>query len=203
MAVVLRFTPVCTGKTTACGGPCGISTVHPRVHGEDTPEHLQPAVLAGSPPCARGRRPCLPSPHLLHRFTPVCTGKTGACHARRRCPTVHPRVHGEDVDGDRDPAHPAGSPPCARGRRGRHLIDRVAVRFAPVCTGKTVMGRSGSTTMTVHPRVHGEDLSTTCGSTPVPGSPPCARGRQLAPDSCSAWRTVHPRVHGEDVVATG
>ncbi len=99
IGVVDRFTPVCTGKTTASAAGTPVASVHPRVHGED--ERL-----------VRVRR-------LLGRFTPVCTGKTSTSTKSTTGVPVHPRVHGEDPPIVPVSSSRRGSPPCARGRLRR------------------------------------------------------------------------------------
>ena len=133
---------------------------------------------SGSPPCARGGLFLGPLEGAFPRFTPVCTGRTVPRTGSLPQPSVHPRVHGDDQRCDECRADVAGSPPCARGRRKLGLNGRIAVRFTPVCTGKTDRQGSQSPPIAVHPRVHGEDGSNSAPARPNSGSPPCARGRR-------------------------
>ncbi len=203
-------------------GTTGTLAVHPRVHGEDVSKWEQRKLADGSPPCARGRPSSEYPRHIHRRFTPVCTGKTenrplGVARLRRFTPvctgktnprvapqsgrTVHPRVHGEDVErySRSDPSR--GSPPCARGRRLPFGPGCPRSRFTPVCTGKTQPNDTQEPWLPVHPRVHGEDLRGEDTEEREGGSPPCARGRLTIRQPPARLRPVHPRVHGEDVRA--
>ncbi len=118
----------------------------------------QSKLKNGSPPHARGRLRLPAGNDGEIRFTPARAGKTRRRGSGRGSPAVHPRTRGEDVvphgltdDGERfTPARagktvrllpsqrsPFGSPPHARGRRGRG--DRERERSP------------------VHPRTRGED----------------------------------------------
>ncbi len=155
--------------------------------------------MFGSPPCVRGRLLPVQDAAALKRFTPVYTGKTRSRISSSGVGSVHPRVHGEDWS-LRLPVLPqSGSPPCARGRRiFRAWLDE-ALRFTPVCTGKTARPLPPSRRSAVHPRVYGEDMSAPGLFFSAFGSPPCARGRRGPPVGRSTTRAVHPRVHGEDL----
>ena len=141
----------------------GLSRVHPRIRGEDTPEALTPPPLTGSPPHTRGR--CFVS--LVHifpsGFTPAYAGKMGCCTSFYTARGVHPRIRGEDLL-DRDPyAYMPGSPPHTRGRYKFSSLGQMLGRFTPAYA--------------VHPRIRGEDTAAPSGAPHTAGSPPHTRGR--------------------------
>ena len=155
----------------------GLSRVHPRIRGEDTPEALTPPPLTGSPPHPRGR--CFVS--LVHifpsGFTPAYAGKMGCCTSFYTARGVHPRIRGEDLL-DRDPyAYMPGSPPHTRGRYKFSSLGQMLGRFTPAYAGK-IAGRHGDGGgVVVHPRIRGEDTAAPSGAPHTAGSPPHTRGR--------------------------
>mgnify|MGYP001681603553 CR=1 FL=1 len=73
---VTRLTPACAGKTVARLYEPDQGGAHPRVCGENFPNHRASSVLYGSPPRVRGK----PGPPMVggvaRGLTPACAGKT-------------------------------------------------------------------------------------------------------------------------------
>ena len=134
------------------------------------------------------------------------------------CRRAHPRVCGENptMVAWRLPA--AGSSPRVRGKPGflRPLLPEGGL--IPACAGKTVFMRPVWSILGAHPRVCGENSSSTCPTPPPAGSSPRVRGkrrrargsgsrRRLIP-ACAgktspsaghtSCRSAHPRVCGEN-----
>jgi len=131
---------------------------HPRVRGEQHEQGHQLAVLTGSPPRARGAGELAPAPLRARGITPACAGSrprsrpasalawwiTPACagsrswpgRARRRA-RDHPRVRGEQVDGDTGGVGEAGSPPRARGAVVLPRRISTRSRITPACAGSS------------------------------------------------------------------
>ena len=112
----------------------------------------------------------------------------------------------------------AGSPPRARGRRGRGGRRSATHGLTPACAGTTVKQPFRSTFQEAHPRVRGDDAAKGMESLTLEGSPPRARGRLTArkldeirrglTPACAGTTTAqlvaagvpraHPRVRGDD-----
>jgi len=111
---------------------------HPRLHGEDAPNHQLSLALGGT--------------------TPDCTGKTRARIAKASLDGDHPRLHGEDAPnhqlslalGGTTPdctgktaiagvsgLATSGPPPTARGRLSPCIPQKLIIGTTPDCTGKT------------------------------------------------------------------
>ena len=89
-------TPVCTGKTQVIEVDTLPDKKHPRMHGEDDIEGLEPSLIRETPPYARGRLGHIHDEVICLRNTPVCTGKTNWLRSNRARSEKHPRMHGED-----------------------------------------------------------------------------------------------------------
>ena len=191
--------------------------VHPRVCGEQRAPRLHDQALVGSSPRVRGTAVLPGSLPPALRFIPACAGNSW----RRPPPTcpspVHPRVCGEQRL-----RHPArisncGSSPRVRGTATPPSRNPCCRRFIPACAGNSSGLPLLGGTVTVHPRVCGEQIvgkqkaGCTVGSSPrVRGTvleklvlvlgerfiPACAGNRASA---LRAWASaaVHPRVCGE------
>ena len=97
----------------------------------------------------------------------------------RKSQTVHPRVRGEQplplslIDA------PPGSSPRARGTAAHLAEGGGADRFIPACAGNRQVSPLTQRTMTVHPRVRGEQNSAASYFATLLGSSPRARGTAL------------------------
>ena len=130
---------------------------------------------------------------------------------------VHPHVRGDDTTSPLNITACPGSPPRAWGRwHGRPGL-RFRSRFTPTCVGTMPCVQLGTTYMTVHPHVRGDDQSPVLGSWRNAGSPPRAWGRffidrgeelpvRFTPTCVGTMRaarsersrsTVHPHVRGD------
>ena len=87
-------------------------------------------------------------------------------------------MRGEDCKSTCRWALYAGSPPHARGRRGRGLSGDLVIRITPACAGKTCCGSSRAGSIRDHPRMRGEDAFQNWSNVKLTGSPPHARGRR-------------------------
>ena len=217
---IFGITPACAGKTSIPPGENRTVTDHPRMRGEDVVSEVVDFREEGSPPHARGR----PTPNADFRvgggITPACAGKTRRGRACQRPVGDHPRMRGEDANGNCIWQIVPGSPPHARGRRRPCERRRRRGRITPACAGKTVMVHTSEGLLPDHPRMRGEDGGCQCHVPNPPGSPPHARGRLHPPlatperrritpacagktwraDSHAGWESDHPRMRGEDEV---
>ena len=160
VAVMIRITPACAGKTRRSQGQQSPPSDHPRMRGEDMNCLALSSMGRGSPPHARGRRVRRRADADGEGITPACAGKTSVSTFRILDVTDHPRMRGEDTRASIPGAMYSGSPPHARGRPTEEEPLWIKARITPACAGKT----------TIH--YNSADQQE--------GSPPHARGRLFA-----------------------
>ena len=173
------FTPAYAGKILPKRIEKYSSEVHPRIRGEDFLPKDKADQAQGSPPHTRGRFHEI-NPHGdFIRFTPAYAGKISSRVNSLYMRRVHPRIRGEDrryltaLDKSR------GSPPHTRGRFHEINPHGDFIRFTPAYAGK-ISSRVNSLYMRrVHPRIRGEDSSSTVSASSAIGSPPHTRGRSV------------------------
>ena len=212
-----RFIPACAGNSWAATSAHPITTVHPRVCGEQGIGSVAHNVRRGSSPRVRGTaRYLLMSPPDF-RFIPACAGNSCRRHHSRKPSAVHPRVCGEQKKISTANAKKRGSSPRVRGTACLCPQRLKIVRFIPACAGNSMSDRLRASMPTVHPRVCGEQVvcgvpaGLSGGSSPrVRGTDRTARCRHRAQrfiPACAGNRSrlsisqttssVHPRVCGE------
>ncbi len=136
----IRFIPACAGnrRKTCCAKR--LSTVHPRVRGEQSTPSTLTKPSTGSSPRARGTVDEGVVGGLVFWFIPACAGNRGAPNATATYTPVHPRVRGEQKTGLLDLMWNAGSSPRARGT-GCPLASGFRLpRFIPACAGNSRRG---------------------------------------------------------------
>ena len=94
----------------------------------------------------------------------------------RRPPPVHPRVCGEQIFLAFRMSSSAGSSPRVRGTARGYLGVEYVARFIPACAGNSDVVPPASISMTVHPRVCGEQTRLSFGFLLCVGSSPRVRG---------------------------
>ena len=129
--------------------------------------------------------------------TPACAGKTKCSDSKPPRSQDHPRMRGEDCPSSSVASVDFGSPPHARGRLFRRFPDFVDERITPACAGKTSHASSAGTTSRDHPRMRGEDFVADTGQDFQQGSPPHARGTQIAGDVVGADPGITPACAGK------
>ena len=148
------------------------------MRGEDAIYYVDPITVGGSPPHARGR----PGRQLPQErepwITPACAGKTYKLLPFSVAAMDHPRMRGEDRQAGAQRCNELGSPPHARGRLEKSVLELKSkkdhprmrgedptpmlfitrnTRITPACAGKTIRRRQVATTTKDHPRMRGED----------------------------------------------
>jgi hypothetical protein len=151
------------------------------------------------------------------RLIPAWAGNSVLLEHQPRCRRFVPRLGGEQVPPRRSDADRNGSSPRGRGTVSYRVDDMARRRFIPAWAGNRVAAPSSSGTCAVHPRVGGEQLSSSSLSYACSGSSPRGRGtghekrRDVAVSRfIPAWAgnrllcggqavpvSVHPRVGGE------
>ena len=212
-----RFIPACAGNRIGCQPRCRSTTVHPRVCGEQIRIHCEMSDRDGSSPRVRGTADDLPLCPDPVRFIPACAGNRGPSGGIGTLGSVHPRVCGEQCASGQSQHHEIGSSPRVRGT-GEPTSSAVSNRrFIPACAGNSISPIRYFVSVSVHPRVCGEqgyrnsDCHFNLGSSPrVRGTglaapsgrrlirfiPACAGNRQKSGIG-GVDQTVHPRVCGE------
>ena len=209
--------PACAGNTSRSAPAHQASADHPRVRGEHSSFESSGCCPCGSSPRARGTPRSGPASSSPTRIIPACAGNTSPMPHKALHAADHPRVRGEHVDHQHEPARVVGSSPRARGTRRVAYVLVALVRIIPACAGNTACKRNHGRTATDHPRVRGEHpytpgpCSISGGSsprargTPRPGRVPPRRVRIIPacagntpdPEALAGGRSDHPRVRGE------
>ena len=200
------------------GQPPHTAPEHPRVGGEDKVYEVDAPKVSGTSRVGRGRLLRGEPGAREGRNTPASAGRTGRRALSPSSSAEHPRVGGEDYkdnsgNGSRDGAPPRRWGEPAPGRAAPHDL-----RDTPASAGRTPAPAPSGPPSPEHPRVGGEDASTTFVVPHVRGTPPrrrggrpvCARerkcrrntpasaGKTPAPACTRPPSSEHPRVGGED-----
>ena len=215
-AGLVGLTPACAGTTSSSRSSRTRSGAHPRVRGDDDSLKLPHLVASGSPPRARGRHPTPEASAPGARLTPACAGTTSCPGSRPTFRAAHPRVRGDDSLRHTLALQREGSPPRARGRRGRRPHQARPQGLTPACAGTTPRCRGPGWSGWAHPRVRGDDHLAAPVRQAEPahprvrgddgpytevvsagaGSPPRARGRHGSARSCGSAPGSPPRARG-------
>ena len=212
-----RFIPACAGNSAFLELSTGVGSVHPRVCGEQAGLQLICAGDIGSSPRVRGTDLKFPSSFFYPRFIPACAGNSTDHVKYGVRAAVHPRVCGEQSRCSCGFCCRNGSSPRVRGTGREHFTLWVHSRFIPACAGNRNIVLPPGTSVSVHPRVCGEQSLTTFCNSAGNGSSPRVRGTADAAAYLFSWPrfipacagnrseghrmttrgTVHPRVCGE------
>ena len=113
------------------------------------------------------------------RFIPACAGSSKEPRHPVTLEPVHPRVRGEQIRKAILWVAVAGSSPRARGAAQFGPSCRTQKRFIPACAGSRRLTFNQFLTLSVHPRVRGEQLTHRSLKLVTCGSSPRARGADL------------------------
>ena len=190
------ITPACAGKRPPEQSKDFLTRDHPRMRGEKficyggicmdkgSPphargkgDHRRESTRRGSPPRARGKESRIFDRDAAKRITPACAGKSPNLLYNRLFFQDHPRMRGEKNGASSNPASAGGSPPHARGKDIRVVLEFIAVGITPACAGKRGLYKSSNADYKDHPRMRGEKLTARTAMARTRGSPPHARGK--------------------------
>ena len=135
--------------------------------------------MFGSSPRVRGTVLRVSTNWKRWRFIPACAGNRRCSPLNLATCAVHPRVCGEQRPGLKIEDLNPGSSPRVRGTVSPRSLDSGRGRFIPACAGNRRRVTRFQTTVTVHPRVCGEQRSRGVGSSQIRGSSPRVRGTAL------------------------
>ncbi len=195
-----RNTPASAGRTSAPPPSSTSPPEHPRVGGEDVVWDDGIGLPFGTPPRRRGgpRRPW--RGRCTRRNTPASAGRTARSARSARTSAEHPRVGGEDINGDTAVDANGGTPPRRRGGPYAPCFTTCSLRNTPASAGEDgeESGARGDGDGTPPRRRGGHGASVRRRS--GPRNTPASAGRTAG---CAAWcgrRSEHPRVGGEDAI---
>ena len=178
---VARFIPACVGNSLGAKiSPMSV-TVHPRVCGELTTNNLPLAVGDGSSPRVWGTLHVSSIANSMSRFIPACVGNSTGRVLSALVRTVHPRVCGELSSNPSAGARSSGSSPRVWGTLSRPSLTMGLGRFIPACVGNSGAVQTGSSMVSVHPRVCGELRLTGNQNLWIGGSSPRVWGTLFPP----------------------
>ena len=105
--------------------------------GEQSRLELRTRFVLGSPPRVRGTAAVAEAAGQLGRITPACAGNSITSIDGSTPTSDHPRVCGEQMDGETVPIDAKGSPPRVRGTE-KQIEDLLAAnRITPACAGNS------------------------------------------------------------------
>ena len=108
---------------------------------------------------------------------PACAGKTLNCENRWFTHRAHPRVCGENAEGNLALAQLEGSSPRVRGKPPTWIKDLTRLGLIPACAGKTLSYAPYPVCKRAHPRVCGENGIERSNDLFAEGSSPRVRGK--------------------------
>ena len=132
-----RLIPAWAGKTTPRSTRPGARWAHPRVGGENTKTRMSPGLTVGSSPRGRGKHFALIDVLFEERLIPAWAGKTILSPGLNCAHRAHPRVGGENGQGDGLSAVARGSSPRGRGKLVVVVLGVVEFGLIPAWAGKT------------------------------------------------------------------
>ena len=133
--------PACAGKTELTGTPDTAERAHPRVCGENEGRLDTRLAIRGSSPRVRGKHKIACCPANVSGLIPACAGKTTVLPTRRTDWRAHPRVCGENSNGQSKCTPVRGSSPRVRGKLCARAIRLLTWGLIPACAGKTSRSR--------------------------------------------------------------
>ena len=173
---VLRFIPACAGNSRLQRAQATTGSVHPRVCGEQSLLVTFIPQTGGSSPRVRGTVEFSESVWSGARFIPACAGNSLEAAAIVDARAVHPRVCGEQPYFCTAFQCVVGSSPRVRGTAVISALIEGHQRFIPACAGNRRVLPAPVVSLTVHPRVCGEQALYTGIGPLIHGSSPRVRG---------------------------
>ena len=111
---------------------------HPRLCGEKFKIAFVIFARSGSPPPMRGKETKKHIEFHVNRITPAYAGKSALHSSSGSGGLDHPRLCGEKLLGDCEPAADRGSPPPMRGKEDGMKIRVDLVGITPAYAGKSI-----------------------------------------------------------------
>ena len=171
-----RFIPAYAGNRISRLNGFKLKAVHPRVCGEQLDLTNSEKISFGSSPRMRGTVCNIWQHCFAGRFIPAYAGNRKSITLPIGCESVHPRVCGEQfwikaIDLTRN-----GSSPRMRGTESWFVSIKNPARFIPAYAGNSYVNDSFNNSVSVHPRVCGEQTTASIRIGNNIGSSPRMRG---------------------------
>ena len=133
-----RITPAYAGKRIMKRGTKMSIKDHPRLCGEKFKIAFVIFARSGSPPPMRGKETKKHIEFHVNRITPAYAGKSALHSSSGSGGLDHPRLCGEKLLGDCEPAADRGSPPPMRGKEDGMKIRVDLDGITPAYAGKSI-----------------------------------------------------------------
>ena len=166
------------------------------MRGEQSGRLSRLSASLGSPPLARGTVHSLIRAFALRGITPACAGNSVIQGKAYQYPGDHPRLRGEQGEGQKESPPREGSPPLARGTVPAVSIVFLRQGITPACAGNSAATCRRLSSVGDHPRLRGEQHLRASSSGFQLGSPPLARGTARAAALCPCACGITPACAG-------
>ena len=188
--------PGYAGRTSTAGPLTRRCAAHPRLRGEDQPQHQFGRMPRGSSSATRGGHVRAVHHGRETGLIPGYAGRTVSARPHTRTPWAHPRLRGEDAWDNRWYLHPSGSSPATRGGLLDDAQELVHSGLIPGYAGRTGGGRTSAPSSRAHPRLRGEDRDHLNPAMIRWGSSPATRGGHAVGVEGAASRGSSPATRG-------
>ncbi len=189
-----RVIPAWAGNSEHAQQRAGRGAGHPRVGGEQRQQSGTCCARGGSSPRGRGTVGRLGCPLACARVIPAWAGNRANGPWNDCASAGHPRVGGEQMIEPVIACKSPGSSPRGRGTARCPRGISPTRRVIPAWAGNSPLALSPAGAQAGHPRVGGEQVRQTLGSSRPPGSSPRGRGtvaparaRRIARRVIPAW----------------
>ena len=210
--------PAYAGRTGCPKNPARLRQKHPRIRGENTPQHLAGGRITETSPHTRGEHRRSVFMRARQGNIPAYAGRTDAKAEKTAQLEKHPRIRGENVEALFGSASILETSPHTRGEPGNVLIPLKIAGNIPAYAGRTIGVKDSEVSYQKHPRIRGENAVAAlteyaraetsphtrgepafCISrVPFGGNIPAYAGRTLVGDARPDDFEKHPRIRGEN-----
>ena len=149
--------PANTGRMTCQFRVWIFTRDHPREYGENTPQNIRSIAQPGSSPRIRGEYTGYALSVYMSGIIPANTGRILLHQETLRVYWDHPREYGENCRAENRPRQPGGSSPRIRGESIDGEGDPAQTGIIPANTGRIVVCSCESSAVVDHPREYGEN----------------------------------------------
>ena len=152
-----RNIPAYAGRTGCPKNPARLRQKHPRIRGENTPQHLAGGRITETSPHTRGEHRRSVFMRARQGNIPAYAGRTDAKAEKTAQLEKHPRIRGENVEALFGSASILETSPHTRGEPGNVLIPLKIAGNIPAYAGRTIGVKDSEVSYQKHPRIRGEN----------------------------------------------
>ena len=149
--------PAYAGRTGCPKNPARLRQKHPRIRGENTPQHLAGGRITETSPHTRGEHRRSVFMRARQGNIPAYAGRTDAKAEKTAQLEKHPRIRGENVEALFGSASILETSPHTRGEPGNVLIPLKIAGNIPAYAGRTIGVKDSEVSYQKHPRIRGEN----------------------------------------------